>query len=168
MCTLRPGNIDDAEVLLRWRNDQETRRWSRSGAPVARHDHLSWLEQTLADPGRLLWIAERAGEPVGTLRHDLDRGRVRAEVSITVASGSRGCGLGRRMHALSLPLLGAAVPTVEHLEAFVHRSNGASLRLFGVVGYRPDGVGEDEHGFVRLVRPAAPLAELRRDSTGSA
>jgi len=59
----------------------------------------------------------------------------RWEVSIEVAPGCRGGGLGRRLAAAALDLVPAGAP----LWAQVHPSNVASVRAFLAAGYRPVG-----------------------------
>jgi RimJ/RimL family protein N-acetyltransferase len=125
---LRPATGADAELLLAWRNDPDTVAWSRSPDPVSRPDHVRWLDAVLADPDRLLLIAEADG-PVGTVRFDRDGDAW--EVSITVAPVRRGQGL-------ALPILATAEATLEagtSLLAWVHRDNKASLALFERAGY---------------------------------
>ncbi len=147
--------MDDADVLLQWRNDEETRRWSRTHGLVASADHRRWLERTLADPNSLQWVGECAAIPVGTVRYELDPRRTQAEVSLTVAQEARGRRLGARLHEFSIPLLAAAVPTLGSIVAYVHRANAASLRLFQGQGYRSDDNGRDAHGYLRMYRPIA-------------
>ncbi len=48
--TLRRATIKDADILLEWRNDPETRKASHNTAEVQRSDHVSWLSRTLGNP----------------------------------------------------------------------------------------------------------------------
>ncbi|MDQ4116552.1 MAG: bifunctional UDP-2,4-diacetamido-2,4,6-trideoxy-beta-L-altropyranose hydrolase/GNAT family N-acetyltransferase, partial [Actinomycetota bacterium] len=89
--TTRPATTADADMLLAWRNDPETRRWSRTPAPVHAVEHRAWLERSLASGDRMLLVVEDACGPVGTVRWD--RGPHGWEVSITVAPERRGAGL---------------------------------------------------------------------------
>ena len=123
----------DADLLLRWRNDPVTRRWSRIRDPVALDDHRRWLASVLTDPDRLLLVVERDGEPVGTVR--LDRHEPAWEVSITLAPEHRGRGLAAEVLAA-----GEAQVSGVTVVASVHRDNAASLALFRRAGYleRPE------------------------------
>ncbi|MGB3439973.1 MAG: bifunctional UDP-2,4-diacetamido-2,4,6-trideoxy-beta-L-altropyranose hydrolase/GNAT family N-acetyltransferase [Actinophytocola sp.] len=127
--TVRPATEADAASLLSWRNDAETRRWSRTSDPVSPVEHKAWLARVLADPARLLYVAEHDGRPVGTVRFDRD-GPV-WEVSITVAPEARGRRLAVPMLLAAERALGPGV-----IRANVHRDNGASLALFRRGGYR--------------------------------
>lgn len=151
--------MDDAEVLLRWRNDEQTRRWSRRHEPVGRAEHLRWLRRALVDPRCLLWVGQDAALPAGVVRYDLDVDREQGEISITVAPEQRGQGVAGRLLRRSEPALRAAVPTVETAVARIHAAHYGSLRLFEGAGYRRDDQGEDAHGFLRLCRriPSGPL-----------
>lgn len=96
--TLRPATLDDADLLLRWRNDPQTRSASRNRHKVRRNDHMRWLKESLHCQGRRLLIAEEDGMPVGTVRADLSGGLL--ELSWTVAPGARGHGVAKNMVAL--------------------------------------------------------------------
>jgi spore coat polysaccharide biosynthesis predicted glycosyltransferase SpsG/RimJ/RimL family protein N-acetyltransferase len=132
----RAATVTDAELLHGWRNDEATRRWSRSSEPVPWVDHLLWLEGSLAREDRLLLVIEQAGVAVGTVRWDReDDGSW--EVSITVAPEHRG----RR---LAGPILRAGEEELRSrrgaitVRAAVHRRNAASERLFRAAGYEPE------------------------------
>lgn len=92
---LRPAEITDSADLLRWRNDPDAVRFSRTGRAVDASEHENWLAQSLDDPATRLVIAELDGEPVGQLRVDVHDAT--GTVSIAVAPEHRGRGLGRRL-----------------------------------------------------------------------
>jgi spore coat polysaccharide biosynthesis predicted glycosyltransferase SpsG/RimJ/RimL family protein N-acetyltransferase len=135
--TVRSATEADAELLLAWRNDPQTRASSRTTDVIALPDHLAWLRGVLADPDRLLFVAEHGGRAVGTVRFDrtgADRKGAGWEVSITVAPEARGRGL-------ATPVLLAAERAADAgvIHAHVLRGNSASRNLFRRAGYRPDG-----------------------------
>jgi spore coat polysaccharide biosynthesis predicted glycosyltransferase SpsG/RimJ/RimL family protein N-acetyltransferase len=132
---VRDATAADAALLLAWRNDPETRRWSRGTDPVPRADHEAWLARVLADEDRRLLVAEHDGRPVGTVR--FDREGEAWEVSITVAPAARGRRLAVPMLLAAERWLGPAV-----IRANVHGENVASLALFRRAGYRPVSAGE--------------------------
>ncbi|MDG2013116.1 MAG: GNAT family N-acetyltransferase, partial [Pirellulaceae bacterium] len=93
---LRPANQDDIDLLLRYRNDTQTRAASRNQEPVDKHEHSQWLSQTLMRKDRRLIIGEIDGLPVGTARLDI-REDQSIEVSWTVAPEMRGQGIGHQL-----------------------------------------------------------------------
>lgn len=140
--TLRPATRADGEDLLIWRNDPVTRANSLDTAPVERETHFQWLDRTLADPERLVLMAERLGSKVGMVRFDLCRpGEWR--VSIGVAPSERGRGLGRALLAFAIQRLergcGPGLLTAE-----IRETNSASRQVFAACGFceadRADGV----------------------------
>lgn len=148
--TARTATEADAPRLLAWRNDPGTRTASRSTDPVDAADHGRWLAAVLADPARLLLVAERAGVPVGTVRFD----RVAPdlwEVSITLAPEARGRHLAGPVLAAGERAWHASVGRAGLL-AHVRPENAASLRLFESAGYRR-AAERDEAGVVGLVKP---------------
>lgn len=128
--TLRPAALEDADRLLEWRNDPDTRSASHRSAPVLRDEHLAWLATTLADPDRRLYIAEEDGVPVGSVRADLRGGCF--ELSWTMAPSARGRGVAKRVVAL------LASRIAEPIWAEVKAGNLASARIAEHAGMRLD------------------------------
>lgn len=93
---LRHASMDDAQILLDWRNDPETRASSLNHDEVGWDGHLEWLSRSLENPDRILCIALVSGNPVGTVRADKNSDDS-YEISYTIAPSSRGKGIGKRM-----------------------------------------------------------------------
>lgn len=153
---LRPARPGDAETVLPWQQDPATRRHFRNPAPPRREDHIAWFGRRLADPRSHMEMILHGGAPAGVLR--LDRrgdtpdGPAGFEVSILVAPGSTGMGIGR----IALGLARRLMPTAD-LFAEVADANLASQRIFAASGYRP------ENGW--LVSRAADAAPAGRTAT---
>jgi RimJ/RimL family protein N-acetyltransferase len=119
--SLRPATAQDADLLLEWRNDPETRKASHNTSEVQRDEHISWLSRTLNNPGRRLYVAEENGVPVGTVRADLSEGVW--ELSWTVSPNARGRGVAKRMVAVLVQQIS------EPVRAEVKAGNIASARI---------------------------------------
>ena len=119
--SLRPATIQDADLLLKWRNDPETRKASHNTTVVQRDEHISWLSRTLSNPNRKLYVAEENGDAVGTVRADLSEGVW--ELSWTVSSSARGRGVAKRM------VVDLANQISEPIRAEVKAGNMASIRI---------------------------------------
>jgi RimJ/RimL family protein N-acetyltransferase len=90
---LRLAEQKDAERLLAWRNDPQTRRWYGNSSRVTPATHRAWLSARLHDPRcRLYIVTDGRGRAVGQLR--LQAIRARAEVSFSVVPAARGKGVG--------------------------------------------------------------------------
>lgn len=127
---LRPATLQDAEMLLEWRNDPETRNASHNTAEIQREEHISWLTKTLNNLSRRLFIAEENGLPVGTARVDFSNGVY--ELSWTVAPNARGRGVAKRMVSL------LASQISEPIRAEVKSGNLASARIAEYAGMEFD------------------------------
>ena len=152
---VRPATTDDAQLLLDWRNDPEARSRSRSSEVIDLDGHLAWLGRTLASPDRHLLVVETAeGAPVATTRYDRlapdADGGDRWEVSISVAPGLRGQGLGGATLHASDEWLRGAEPAAVAVVAHVRPDNTSSRRLFLRSGYLP--APSDEPDMDRFVR----------------
>ena len=123
---LRSATMADADLLLLWRNDQETRRQSKTTTPVERAGHVSWLDGVLADPNRDIRVAEVNGRPVGSIR--ADRSGDAWVLSWMVAPEARGKGFGHRIVARIVEDLDGEI------QAEVRVGNPASARIASAVG----------------------------------
>jgi len=148
---LRPATLDDAALLFAWRTDPATVAASL-GPPPTQAEHARWLQATLADPSRRLFVAEEtldegdAPTPVGTGRIDVRPDE--AELSITVAPHCRGCGHGIRLLARLVSIATRGAPG-RPLVARVRGDNVASIKLFLGSGFVAVGA---EGSILRLVR----------------
>lgn len=149
--TARPATLADAPLLLAWRNDSATVAASRVQAAVTAHDHVGWLERTLADQARRLMIVEWNApahqvhtapfhddpvpwcptcverEAVGTYRLD-GVGGYRVEVSLIVAPVHRGRGLARQI--IELACRHAVREGADVITAEIRRENIPSFVAF--------------------------------------
>ena len=133
--TLRLATMDDSPLLLQWRNDQQTRRQSRSTLKVKQMEHLTWLNEALNDSTVRLFIVELEGQPAGTVRakKNLDIW----ELSWTVAPFFRGKNIGfLAVKSLINQLTGT-------IRADVKMNNTASIRIAEKLGMQFDGMREE-------------------------
>ena len=121
---LRPATLNDASMLLAWRNDLNTRLASKNVGLVDEATHARWLDERLRDPKDHLYIAMEDDAPVGV-------GRIQdAEVSLTISPTLRGRGYARELifylceqaRELGMKELTATVFTTNRfsLLAFIH------------------------------------------------
>lgn len=113
---IRQATLDDAPLLLEWRNDPLTREMSKDREPVEWDRHIAWLSARLARENPNLFIAESNGNPVGTFRVDGD------EISYTIAPTLRGNGVGLKMLTAAKEMFGP-------LRAEIFSRNVASIKL---------------------------------------
>jgi len=131
--TLRPSGDDDSGRIMEWRNEADAVRFSVTGRPVTAAEHEGWFAAQREDPKIHLWIAEEEGSAVGQVRVEISAET--GTVSITVAAGHRGRGVGPAMLRAVLAEV-ADERLVERLRALVHPDNIASLRAFERAGFR--------------------------------
>lgn len=146
--TLRTATFHDSSLLLGWRNDPLAVRFSLTQRMVDPAEHERWFATGIANPATTIWIAEERGEAIGQMRIDAHDGI--GTVSIGVAPGHRGRGLGTAMLAALVAEIGEN-PQIEHLRAVIRPENVASLIAFERNGFRR--MGESDQGFVVLGQP---------------
>lgn len=131
MIRLRRATFADADRLLEWRNDPQTRAMSFDSTPVASEAHRQWMERVLASARELIFIAELNGSPVGTCR--LTRDSDVGEAHIAIAAEHRG-------RELAAPILEALVGEALKLScvrviAHVKEQNVPSVSAFRRAGF---------------------------------
>lgn len=159
--TIRPATEGDEGLLLEWRNEQETRRQSLQQTTVSPEQHARWFRDRLAQRSECrIYVAEVEGLPVGQARVDLT-GEGRGEISVALAAGSRGRGLGRSLIAKATELAAAEL-RAQVVTAAVKRQNVASLRAFEAAGYgAPVPAERDGQQVLVLTWRASTLARAR-------
>lgn len=98
---LRLATYEDWEMLLKWRNDPETRFNSITQSEINEEEHKTWLKTIISNPDRELYIFEEDNRPVGTIRSDHRQGNTYM-LSWTIAPAERGRGYGTKMLTLFL------------------------------------------------------------------
>ena len=134
--SLRPAVREDADALFEWRNAPENRRFALDPGPLSLVNHRKWVDTVLADPERVLLIAQEADRPVGVLRYDV--AGTSARVSIYLAPGNHGRGLGPRVLAAGGRWMREHRPKVASLTAEIKTDNIASTAAFRAAGFTSD------------------------------
>ncbi len=134
---LRRAEMSDAEDILRWRNDEETRANSFNREEISLLSHMNWMKKKLSQEDTYMFILMDGDTKVGNIRVDVmdDIG----EISYCVAPECRGRGYGTEMITLvekEMP------PKVSALTGLTLKSNKASGRCFIKNGYTASDAGD--------------------------
>lgn len=136
-CTVRPMVAGDAELVLRWRNHPDVRRYMYTQHEIGAAEHAAWFERSQRDRGRHLLIAEERGRPVGFVSFkETEPGRV-AEWGFYAAPDAPK-GTGRRLGAAALDY---AFDTLGFHKVCgqVLESNERSIVLHRALGFSAEG-----------------------------
>ena len=148
---LRRAVSADAEILWEWSNDPTTRAQSFQSAPIPLDSHVRWFEARLGDPACHFWVAEACGRvPVGCIRFDADQDA--AVVSLNLAPGYRGRGIGRQLLQLACRQF-FRTSSAAAIRALIKSGNTASIRTFLSCGF---------HITSETTMPDAPVLEMIR------
>lgn len=137
--TLRRASWEDCDRMLGWQSEPGMRRFSTNPQPPGREEHEKWTRHKLADPGCVMTIIERSGEPVGVLRFDCHQDHsFMTSILITEACNGRG---------VATAALRAGVRLLEYqtIWAMIDDRNAASRGAFAKVGFLPLGNGKYKH-----------------------
>lgn len=123
--------LEDSGRLLAWRNDPRTRAFSINTDSVSQKDHDAWFKGIMeAEPARV-FITEKNGVPVGTIRRDAKEDGL--YLSWTVSPDCRGHGIGEAMLSAFIK----AHPVV--YKALIKEDNTASIHIAEKCGFARSG-----------------------------
>lgn len=122
---LRKADINDADIILQWRNDILTRNSSFSKELIDFDTHRKWFDNKLSDDNCFMYILMDGTERVGQIR--IDKIKEVGEISYMIAPHKRGMGYGKKM----IELIQGMVPSnIKALTGIVENSNEASKKCF--------------------------------------
>jgi spore coat polysaccharide biosynthesis protein SpsF len=127
---LRRATMEDAEDILRWRNDETTRANSFTRDKIDLVTHKKWLEKKLSQPGCYMFILMNGDDKVGNIR--VEKEEDAGEISYMIAPEHRGRGYGKKIIALvekEMP------PEVKTLIGLTLKENEVSGKCFLANGY---------------------------------
>jgi len=142
--TLRPATFDDCDILLKWRNDPQTRKASHYMDVVSKEDHIKWLTESLKSSKRKVYIAQSGEIPVGTIRSDLIVETY--ELSWNVAPECRNRGIGKQM----VRVLSSSIS--EPIRAEIKEWNKPSVSIAKSVGMKL--ISRDSNKVLHYMREA--------------
>jgi len=137
MITLRPGNPDDFDHILAWRNAPAAVQYSKRGRQVTHEEEYPKYAAALkgTDPVCKVMIACIPPEtPIGYVRFDLQPSGLEAEVNIALDPAQHGKG-----HGTEILKQGCAYAFdhygIKRLTAIIMRENIASVKVFTKAGF---------------------------------
>lgn len=158
---VRPMTAADLDMVLRWRNHPDVRRWMYTTHEIGLDEHRRWFESASQDPDRTLLVYELDGAPTGFVNIGRIKGADVAEWGFYLApdapAGS-GTGLGRA--ALEHAFL---VLKLHKVSGHALAANERSLRFHQRLGFRDEGVRRDHHLAADGTRHSVACFGLLRD-----
>ena len=131
---MRKATLADAMPMWQWRNARATRQASRQADEIPFDAHLAWMNGTLGNPKRHLFVATAGSIQVGVVRFDRLDGPEDYEVSLYLDPALHGLGLGQAMLSSGESAISSLFGDVT-IHAEVLPDNPASQRLFVAAGY---------------------------------
>jgi RimJ/RimL family protein N-acetyltransferase len=126
---LRDARPEDSARVWEWNFAPDVRARSLDQRTVTFAQHARWYADRVADLDAPIWIVEADGVACGIVRLDW-RSDGAGRISIALAPGTRGRGIGRR--AIALACEAWRRPVIAEIRA----DNLPSLRAFSACGFR--------------------------------
>jgi len=131
---LRKAKESDSELLLRWANEPETRKYSFNTKQITPEEQRKWLRNKFADPNCHILIGSDNGKLVGVVRFQVENGA--ATVSVSVDKNCRGKGYGTALIEHGIRYMRTV--GVDSFLALVKLGNEASVKAFKRAGFLYD------------------------------
>lgn len=130
----RKATLNDADLLLKWRNEEETRIQSFTSQVIDRPHHIAWLEEKLADPNTHIFIVSSPfGIPLGQIRFGVKDSV--AAISVIIDKDQRGLGYGSSMIQHGIVHV-RNFNKIDIFEAEIKKTNPKSLKAFEKAGFK--------------------------------
>lgn len=134
--TQRTATLCDAALILTWRNNPNTRKFSKNSEQIPDDQHLEWfrarLERIQFEP---FFLYEAEFKAIGMSRFDIASGFAnKFEISILVDPNEHGKGVGRKILDMACATL-FGLNSDYTIVAGVHQQNFISQRLFAGAGF---------------------------------
>jgi RimJ/RimL family protein N-acetyltransferase len=135
--SLRDCVLEDAAMLLAWRNSEGARRFSRNSDEIDLSSHKTWLGQKLSDSRtEPFWIILSGENCAGYVRFDISKVFLDTfDVSILIASEYRGLGIAGEALCLAVQRIRHKFETFS-INAHIHADNFISINLFEKSGFK--------------------------------
>ena len=137
--SLRPAEEGDCMLLWRWRNEEDTRKWSFDTDYVSYEEHRDWFSNKINSPdSKIFIILNEENREIGQVRFDIGGGGS-ADVGINIAAQERDKGYG------SAALRAACQQVKKELNigkviAHIKEGNQASVSAFTGAGFKDRGL----------------------------
>ncbi len=133
--TVRPVLNSEAHKIWEWRNSPDIRATAIDNHEISWDEHRLWFERRIADATSVMLVGSERDKEVGFVRFDLDGST--ATVSIFVAPGENGRGIGRELLRAGEQWCLVHHPQIDRFFANVRPENTASIALFVGTHYTP-------------------------------
>ena len=135
--TQRTATLEDASLILAWRNDLSAREFSLHSELILNDEHLRWFSARLArvklEP---FWLFAVENDFVGLSRLDIATEFTdKYEISILVDSKQQGKGIGTKILDMTCESFFGLHPN-KSVIAKIHSQNTVSQKLFMRAGFR--------------------------------
>lgn len=134
--TQRNASLNDANILLVWRNHPDIRRFSKQSEIITADEHIAWIEDRIKKiPDEPFYLFESKHEAIGMCRIDRVLGPPNQfELSILVDPDQHSKGVGTRILEMSCKSFFSLHPH-ESIVAKVKSENLLSKKLFLHAGF---------------------------------
>jgi len=135
--TQRTATMEDADILLTWRNHPNTRKFSRNPEKILVRQHIRWLADRLGKTQlQPFYLFIEDGRAIAMSRLDaVPESIQKYQISILVDPDRHGEGLGTKILSLTCESFFHMYPE-NTIVAYINLNNHVSQKLFIKAGFR--------------------------------
>lgn len=129
-------DISHIDIIYRWANEPETRKYAFNTEPISYETHLKWMREKLLDDNCLFYILQEGEENIGQVR--LDSVEKTGIISYSIDKYFRGKGHGLRILLMLEKEIEVSNLFIDRLNLLIGRvkyENIPSQRCFEKLGY---------------------------------
>jgi len=130
---LRAVSLSDAELIYKWRNNPQVRKYSVDSGCISLAEHKKWLVEKIKNKNSILLLGILKQKPCGVIRYELSVNN--AEVSIYLDPLQIGKGIGYQLLCSGEKWLMDNQPNIIKITATVLEENLPSASMFNNAGY---------------------------------
>ncbi|MGY6560076.1 MAG: GNAT family N-acetyltransferase [Nitritalea sp.] len=130
---LRDVLMEDVYLTYTWANDPNTRQYAFNQEFIPLEEHQNWFTKKINDQNCIYQLFQRGGEPVGSIRFDINAQE--GLISYLIAPDHTGKGYGKKMLELAVRNLKNGRPDINMLKGLVKKDNLGSVKIFEKLGF---------------------------------
>ena len=149
----RLANESDCEDIFHWENDLRTRAMSVNRSLFTFENHLNWLNKSLKNINRFLYIVVIDGKKIGLVRFDKISVR-EYELSLILNPKYRGLGFSNDVLRSGTSLFLNSHGSIDRFIASIRNENIASIKCFTNFGFKFENADTKFNFYYYQVKPA--------------
>lgn len=125
--------MNDADLMLHWRNHEQIRNKSTNRKVIGRNEHKQWLLNSIESGTCIIYIASLEGVDIGVVSFTIEN--IVATANIYLNPDYCGKGYGADVLQKGMDSLYCKFPQISKIKAIILGNNTPSIKIFEKCGF---------------------------------